>query len=35
MGGVYRGGDKKNPHVIIGGEGVCLIYPKEVINLTG
>jgi len=34
MGGVYRGGDKKNPQQKMGGEGVCLTYPKEVINMT-
>jgi len=35
MGGIYRGGVKKNPYVIIGGEGVYLIYPNKVINMTG
>jgi hypothetical protein len=35
MGGIYRGGDKKNPYVIIGGEGVYSTYPNKVINMTG
>jgi len=30
MGGVYRGGVKKNPYVIIGGEVVYLIYPNNI-----